>query len=51
MSQLQIEENEDGTWSLLKLTSDGTWDAISEHENKAEARRAQQNYLVEEQYS
>ena len=51
MSQLQIEENEDGSWALLKLTGDGTWDAVSEHANKAEARRAQQDYLVAEQYS
>lgn len=51
MSQLQIEENEDGTWVLLKLQSDGTWDAVSEHESKAEARRAHQQYLVAEQYS
>ena len=51
MSQLQIEENVDGKWVLLKLQSDGTWNEISEHDSKAAARQAQQSYLVEEQYS
>lgn len=51
MSTLQIEENNDGDWSLLKLQSDGTWATISEHASKADARRAQQEYLVMEQYS
>lgn len=51
MSQLQIEENTNGKWALLKLKSDGTWDTISEHDSKADARRAQQEYLVMEQYS
>lgn len=51
MSQLQIEENEDGSWVLLKLNSDGNWDAVSEHASKAAARTAQQDYLVAEQYS
>lgn len=51
MSQLQIEETTDGDWALLKLQSDGTWDKISEHATKADARRAQQEYLVMEQYS
>lgn len=51
MSQLQIEENENGIWMLLKLGSDGTWVEVSEHNTKAEARSAQQDYLVAEQYS
>jgi hypothetical protein len=51
LSQLQIEEKEDGSWELLKLASDGSWDAVSEHASKADARRAQQDYLVAEQYS
>lgn len=51
MSQLQVEENDEGVWALLKLKSDGTWDAVSEHATKADARRAQQEYLVMEQYS
>lgn len=51
MSQLQIEENTEGKWVLLKLQSDGTWDEVSTHDSKAEARRAHQNYLVEEQYA
>jgi hypothetical protein len=51
MSQLQVEEDTEGKWVLLKLTSDGTWDAVSEHATKADARRAQQDYLVMEQYS
>lgn len=51
MSQLQVEENEDGSWSLLKLGSDGTWDEVGTYDTKAEARQAQRNYLVEEQYA
>lgn len=51
MSQLQIEENENGSWMLLKLASDGTWTEVSEHATKAAARSAQQDYLVAEQYS
>jgi hypothetical protein len=51
LSQLQIEENEDGRWVLLKLASDGTWTEVSEHASKNEARRAQQDYLVAEQYA
>ena len=50
MSQLQIEENEDGVWVLKKM-QDGTWVEVSEHANKAEAKHAQQDYLVQEQYS
>jgi hypothetical protein len=50
MSQLQIEENEDGIWVLKKM-QDGTWTEVSEHETKADARRAQQDYLVAEQYA
>lgn len=51
MSQLQIEENTDGTWSLLKLGSDGTWTEVGNYVTKTEARKAQQEYLVAEQYS
>ena len=51
MSQLQVEENDNGSWSLLKLQSDGTWDEVGNYATKTEARNAQQNYLVEEQYS
>ena len=47
----QIEENEDRMWSLLKLMGDGTWDEVGQYATKADARRAQQEYLVAEQYS
>ena len=51
MSQLQIEENYDGKWVLLKLLGDGTWDEVGVHDSKADARRAQQSFLVREQFS